>query len=77
MAESYIVYWRRNNKERYWQMKAGLDIWAFKNLLESFIEKTTEETLEIKIKISRQPLVVKVPAQIVTKTSAKISGVVS
>ena len=49
--KKYKVYFRRNNKERYWQLEAKKSIYGFKDLLENILASTTEKKLEIKLEL--------------------------
>jgi len=47
--KNYDIYFRRNGKERFWEVEKDQDLYGFKNLLEIILESTKEERLEIKL----------------------------
>jgi len=51
--KKYDVYFRRNNKERYWQLETTKSIYGFKDLLQNILASTSEEKLEIRLVLSK------------------------
>jgi hypothetical protein len=50
---TYKCKYRRNNKERYWEVKELKGLWEFQSLLEKVFENTTEQRLEIIIELNK------------------------
>ena len=46
---SYVLKFRRHNKERFWESTEMSSLYGIYTLLESLFEKTKEESLEIVI----------------------------
>lgn len=52
----YKCRYRRNNKERYWEVKEIEFLSEFSRLLEEIFEKTKEDKLEIIVKLEKEAL---------------------
>lgn len=47
--KKYDIYFRRNGKERFWEVEKCKDLFEFRTLLENILESTKEKRLEIKL----------------------------
>ena len=55
MTKKYNIFFRRNNKERYWEVEKNQSLTQFKWLLENILESSTEKKLEIKVILEEEP----------------------
>ncbi len=51
--KKYDVYFRRNGKEKYWELEGTKSLLGFHYLLETILVSTKEERLEIKLILNK------------------------